>query len=179
LVVSAVNEDGIDILRESSAGVNRLRFMDGTSESGSLAFSHTNSQWELVGRTGIAIQMFTNGFKAMKIDTTGNVGIGTTTPTAKLEIDGNLFLNGDNDKIYLGAGKDASITYNGTNIIINPKEVGSGIVDISGRLQTDGYNAVDGTSALAGTKVYYVSDTSGGSLTRKLTFKDGLLISET
>ncbi len=32
---------------------------------------------------------------------------------------------------------------------------------------------------LAGTKVYYVSDTSGGAVTRKLTFKNGLLISET
>lgn len=32
---------------------------------------------------------------------------------------------------------------------------------------------------LSGTKVYYVSDSSGGAVTRKLTFQDGLLISET
>ena len=32
---------------------------------------------------------------------------------------------------------------------------------------------------LAGTKVYYVSDSSGGAVTRKLTFIDGLLQSET
>lgn len=32
---------------------------------------------------------------------------------------------------------------------------------------------------LIGTKVYYVSDTSGGAVTRKLTFKNGVLISET
>lgn len=39
----------------------------------------------------------------------------------------------------------------------------------------------DGTFALAGlsgTKVYYVSDSSGGAVTRKLTFQDGILISE-
>jgi hypothetical protein len=35
------------------------------------------------------------------------------------------------------------------------------------------------SSTLAGTKVYYVSDTSGGAVTRKLTFVDGVLISET
>ena len=34
-------------------------------------------------------------------------------------------------------------------------------------------------AALAGTKTYYVSDSSGGSPTRKLTFVNGLLVSET
>lgn len=38
---------------------------------------------------------------------------------------------------------------------------------------------IGGTAALAGTKVYYVSDTSGGAVDRKLTFKDGILVSET
>lgn len=32
---------------------------------------------------------------------------------------------------------------------------------------------------LSGTKVYYVSDSSGGAVTRKLTFVDGILTSET
>lgn len=31
---------------------------------------------------------------------------------------------------------------------------------------------------LSGTKVYYVADTSGGAVTRKLTFSNGVLISE-
>lgn len=34
-------------------------------------------------------------------------------------------------------------------------------------------------SGLSGTKVYYVSDTSGGAVTRKLTFTDGILTAET
>ena len=85
----------------------------------------------------------------------------------------------DSQKTYIGTGEDAYFEYNGTNMIINPKAVGTGILDILGVIQTDGYRAVDGTAALAGTKVYYVSDTSGGSPTRKLTFKDGLLVSET
>jgi len=33
-------------------------------------------------------------------------------------------------------------------------------------------------TGLAGTKVYYVSDTSGGAVTRKITFTDGILTSE-
>lgn len=38
---------------------------------------------------------------------------------------------------------------------------------------------INGIAALAGTKVYYVADTSGGAVTRKLTFTDGILTSET
>jgi len=42
-----------------------------------------------------------------------------------------------------------------------------------------GSGAVSTIVGLAGTKVYYVSDTSGGAVTRKLTYQDGILISET
>lgn len=38
---------------------------------------------------------------------------------------------------------------------------------------------IDGPTPLAGTKVYYVSDTSGGAVNRKLTFTDGILTAET
>ena len=38
---------------------------------------------------------------------------------------------------------------------------------------------INGATPLAGTKVYYVADTSGGAVTRKLTFTDGILTSET
>jgi len=34
-------------------------------------------------------------------------------------------------------------------------------------------------AGLAGTKVYYVADSSGGAVTRKLTFVDGILTAET
>jgi TolA-binding protein len=35
------------------------------------------------------------------------------------------------------------------------------------------------TNALHGIKIYYVADSSGGAVTRKLTFKDGILTYET
>lgn len=38
---------------------------------------------------------------------------------------------------------------------------------------------INNATPLAGTKVYYVSDTSGGATTRKLTFINGILVSET
>lgn len=36
-----------------------------------------------------------------------------------------------------------------------------------------------GPPPLAGLKVYWVADSSGGAVTRKLTFRDGVLVSET
>ena len=68
----------------------------------------------------------------------GNVGIGITTPTEKLEVNGNLFLNGDNVKFMLGTAKDSSIYYDGTDLIINPKEVGNGQVNITNDLEVNG-----------------------------------------
>jgi len=38
---------------------------------------------------------------------------------------------------------------------------------------------IDGQTPLSGTKVYYVADSSVGSTTRKLTFINGILVSET
>lgn len=38
---------------------------------------------------------------------------------------------------------------------------------------------IDGPTPLAGTKIYWVSDTSGGAVNRKLTFTDGILTAET
>jgi hypothetical protein len=46
------------------------------------------------------------------------------------------------------------------------------------KITTNG-RLTDGPTPLAGTKVYYVSDTSGGAVTRKLTFTDGILTAET
>lgn len=65
-------------------------------------------------------------------------GINAATPTERLEIGGNLFLNTDNNKVLLGAGKDFSIYYDGTNAVINPKEVGTGDLSILGRVEEEG-----------------------------------------
>lgn len=46
-------------------------------------------------------------------------------------------MDADNRKVLWGTGDDASILYNGTDLVINPKEVGSGDVKISGGLIVD------------------------------------------
>ena len=81
---------------------------------------------------------------------TGNVGIGTTSPSQKLHVNGNILLN-DNNKIMFGDASDATISYGGVDLNINPKSVGSGKVNIQGNLSIDenftGKNLTTTTSA--------------------------------
>ena len=63
----------------------------------------------------------------MRIASTGNVGIGTATPVDKLDVDGNITINGTNPTLRLGAGgetDDWSITHaqtggNSNNLIFS------------------------------------------------------------
>lgn len=46
----------------------------------------------------------------------------------------SLYLPSDSAYMYFGAGYDARIHYNGTNMVINPKAVGSGYLQVSGEI---------------------------------------------
>ncbi len=46
----------------------------------------------------------------------------------------------DNDLINFGTGQDATITYNGTDLVINPDAVGSGVLNIAGDLRLANHN---------------------------------------
>jgi hypothetical protein len=100
------------------------------------------------------------------------VGVDVRTKQTALIIDnfGSVKIPADSQKLYFGAGDDATVYYDATNLIINPKAVGSGILDVLGTLQTDGYNAADGTAGASATVA--VADLEGD--TQTLTFKNGL-----
>lgn len=63
---------------------------------------------------------------------------------------GDWVQKADNQHIYFGAAKDASITYNGTNLVINPKEVGTGYLDLKGVIRTtyDDYSLFGDTTGM-------------------------------
>lgn len=56
---------------------------------------------------------------------------------------------------------------------------GTGATTLTGILKGNGTSPITTITPLAGTKVYYVADSSGGAVTRKLTFTDGVLTAET
>ncbi|MDD4050216.1 MAG: hypothetical protein PHX47_04405 [Candidatus ainarchaeum sp.] len=70
---------------------------------------------------------------------------------------GNVYLPYDNEKLIFGTGNDASIYYNGTNMIINPKEVGAGHVQINDVLCLNSITS-DPASPTDGS-IWYRSDT--------------------
>ncbi len=92
----------------------------------------------VLGAIGAAqyIQMFTGGTattnERIRIDSAGNVGIGTDTPGEKLEVNGNIQLTADNNILKFGTGEDAHIYYDATNLVIDPKVVGTGYLSVLG-----------------------------------------------
>jgi hypothetical protein len=92
-------------------------FAGGYPEIWVQAFSSTSGASSTAIRTvsNSPMQFYTNNAVRATISATGNVGIGTTTPTEKLQVSGNVFLTADNDKLYQGTGKDFSQYYDGTN----------------------------------------------------------------
>ena len=62
------------------------------------------------------------------------------------------------------------------NTVING---GTGVATITGILKGNGISPFTSITPLAGSKIYYVADSSGGAVTRKLSFTDGVLTSET
>lgn len=85
--------------------------------------------------------------------TVGGVSIeGTFVNISGDTMTGTLNLDDDNISIVWGAGQDASITYDGTNMLINPKVVGTGYLNVQGQTllddklmftQTDGNEYID------------------------------------
>jgi hypothetical protein len=69
---------------------------------------------------------------------TGKVLIGATGDDdmllTNLEVAGDITINADNNGVIFGGGQDAKIYYDNTDLIINPKVVGTGAVNILGDL---------------------------------------------
>ena len=67
----------------------------------------------------------------------------------------------------------------GSTDVLTVAQGGTGVATITGILLGAGTTAITGVAPLAGAKIYYVSDSSGGTVNRKLTFTSGILTSET
>lgn len=93
---------------------------DGTAQGQMMFWDATLGKWT-----------YTETSELFWDDVNKYLGIGDSTPTEKVEINGNIFLNGDNDKALFGTGKDMSIYYDGTNGWIKTDEVAPSDLNIS------------------------------------------------
>jgi hypothetical protein len=79
---------GIEISAETGTGVDAIQ-----------SYNRDTSAWRTLGLWAGTLTFQTNASERMRIDSSGNVGIGTTTPTAKLDISGGYFRMVDNGNI--------------------------------------------------------------------------------
>lgn len=109
LVVSGVGEAGITIKANQTTDTNYLMFADGTSGNaayrGYVGYTHNSPEYlSLVSYGHMRFYTSSNGsttIRAMDIDTNGNVGIGDTAPSEKLNVAGNVMLEGGDQYLYL------------------------------------------------------------------------------
>ena len=84
-----------------------------------------------------------------------------TTILTRIEADGEIDITTDSKYLRVGAGLDAGIAYDGTNMLINPKLVGTGYLSILGDISLVDEDIILGTTT--GTKI-------GTATTQKLGF---------
>lgn len=103
---------------------------------------------------------------------------------------GAVHIEEDNTPLFLGQGDDASIQYDGNNLVVNPQNVGSGVLDVTaGGINLSGNDAIsygeDGgvITALemsvtgtpgAGTEQSYSFDIDGTTLFKAFAEADGV-----
>jgi len=145
------------------------------------AFSSVSGKADKTLDTNGQILYYNSGRQALNIGTEGKV---LTVSDADLPawetasglsspLTADLVVN-DNVNVLFGTGSDASIDYNGTNMIVNPKAVGSGYLDITGNLLITGiYRSPTTELTISGgqvtvTRNNHTLETEGGASTDDL-----------
>ena len=95
-----------------------------SSTSGQIVYSHSTD----------AMRLFTAGAEQVRIDSSGNVGIGTTTPSQPLHVTGNILSNG--------------VLYGDTGIYSDGYITADGNITTYNDLQVDGSAEIGGSTGL-------------------------------
>jgi len=159
-VVSGANEEGISIVDSSSNVKYKVRQFTGYAYSS--FYNTSNTEQVRINSNGTS---WFNG---------GNVGIGTTSPSAKLQVDGDVRISGDkyyqmggsNFKIGADGGGSAMHFYSGgnENMTLNSSgNVGIGTTSPSSKLEVAGTATVNGQLNINGDATSSIRIGTGGT----------------
>ncbi len=110
----------LDVNGETNADAYRINLSATTQR----ALSSTGTDSLQIGDAGVNDIKFKNAAgSSFIINSSGNVGIGTTSPSQKLEVNGNIKI-GDAQKSLYGTGDDLQIYHDGSNSYINDSGTG-------------------------------------------------------
>ena len=128
--VTAVDGNNLTVVRGvggSTAGAHTngddiYHFNDLTvtrGEEGTTAASHADDT-DICFVTPLITTPITLRVDAGDVSLDGNLGLGTeaTAPSERLQAQGNIWLNRDNDKLLFGANKDGSLYFDGSDVIL-------------------------------------------------------------
>jgi hypothetical protein len=90
---------------------NRISFYEGNTGNAFLQFTNYAETLDLINLRPGPIRFYTSNLERMKIDSSGNVGIGTKTPGARLDVAGEAKISGISGD---GKGKVVCIKSDGT-----------------------------------------------------------------
>ena len=157
---SAVDE-ALDIDTTATTGASRIRFNESGSNKGQLAYSHANDQIELIGTSGNAAAIFTDGTERVKVTSAGKFHVGITTssdnyvwtPRARFATESS----GDASSIHFGGSTNPAI-------VMLRRGGSASWVHHAGRIYTDHRPAIHFQTA-------YASATDSHSFQHHMTMK--------
>ena len=138
LFIESANSTGMTI-GSGTTNVGRLVFTDNSNDlRGMVEYNHSND----------AMRFYSGGAERMRIISSGNVGIGTSTPSANLEVRGAS----SNGQIYLGGSTTATygqIYSDNDGTLIAAADAGDNAGGSSFRVSVDGSEAMRIDSGLS------------------------------
>ena len=104
-----------------SSASTYIKILGDTSQEAILELHADNDapgdRWRVVASNSGKLQFRSNGSNVYTVTSTENVGIGTTNPTEKLEVAGNIKI-GDSLKLILGTSENFNMFHTGTDVTL-------------------------------------------------------------